>query len=371
MTQSKFLVQSESTEAQYYEVTWVGKKWSCNCPDFVSKEKTCKHIHAVNYYLTVKAFSPLKSDAENKSVCRKCGSSENKPHASRFNKSGPVLRLRCQKCGATFTDRSGFENMKNSSKIIVAALDLYYKGLSLRKISEHFQTLYRVEISYTTIYYWLAKYVELVEKYAPNTPVTTGERQGADETMLRIRGRHIMLWGLLNRQTKVLVAEHISQRRSTEDAKALLEKGQSKTKPMEGQISELTTDGLGSYSEALKLLRDERSVPLIHVQGPGLTGSGGANNNETERLMGTVKERTKLAKHFYSEESAKIFSKGFGRYYNDCRGHMALNGKTPAQAAGLEQKKLTWMDLISRAKRKEKQKEADSPRPRDKLDEFV
>jgi transposase-like protein len=99
------------------------------------------------------------------------------------------------------------------------------------------------KICYTTIYYWISKYVELVEKYAPSAPMTTGERLAADETMVKLRGRHLMLWGLLDRETKILVAEHISARRSTEDAIILLEKGQNRTKPFEGQVSELTTDG--------------------------------------------------------------------------------------------------------------------------------
>jgi transposase-like protein len=330
-------------------VNWIGKKWTCTCPDFKQKQKNCKHIHAVSYYLTIKAFIPaLKPDNETKLSCPKCGSSENTPHCIRINKGGPVKRYRCKHCKTTFSNRNGFEGMKNQAKIIASALDLYYKGLSLRKISEHFETLYSVKISYTTIYYWLAKYVEIVEKYAPIGPMTTGERLAADETMIKIRGRHLMLWGLLDRETKILVAEHISARRSTEAAIVLLEKGQSKTKPLEGQVSELTTDGLNSYAEALQLMKD-KTVPLIHLQGPGLTAK--KSNNEMERLMGTVKERTILAKHFNGEKGAELFSKGFREYYNDCRGHMALAGRTPAQAAGLEEKKLTWLDLISRAKK--------------------
>jgi transposase-like protein len=349
LSQSKFLVRSEVNASLFYEVDWVGKKWTCTCPDFIQKQRSCKHVHAVSYYLTIKAFIPaLKSDSEKKLICPECGSSENSFHALRLNKNGPVKRFRCKNCDTTFSDRNGFEGMKNQAKIIATALDLFYKGLSLRKISEHFETLYSIKICYTTIYYWIAKYVELVERYAPSGPMTTGERLAADETMIKLRGRHLMLWGLLDRETKVLVAEHISARRSTEDATALLEKGQSKTKPLEGQVSELTTDGLGSYAEALKLSKN-RTVPLIHVQGPGLTGK--KSNNEMERLMGTIKERTKLTKHFNNEAGAKVFSKGFRQYYNNCRGHMALGGKTPAEAAGLEEKKLTWVDLIGRAKK--------------------
>jgi len=350
LSQSRFLVHSENDAPILYEVNWTGKKWTCTCPDFNRKQKNCKHIHAVSYYLTIKAFIPaLKPDNEAKLSCPKCGSSEKTLHCIRINKSGPAKRYRCKHCKTTYSNRNGFEGMKNQAKIIATALDLFYKGLSLRKISEHFETLYSIKVSYTTIYYWIAKYVELVERYAPSGPMTTGERLAADETMVKLRGRHLMLWGLLDRETKILVAEHISARRSTEDATILLEKGQSKTKTLEGQVSELITDGLSSYAEALKLSKN-RTAPLIHIQGPGLTGI--KSNNEMERLMGTVKERTKLTKHFNNETGAKLFSKGFRQYYNNCRGHMALGGKTPSQAAGLSEKKLTWIDLISKAQEK-------------------
>ena len=245
--------------------------------------------------------------------------------------------------------------MKNQAKIIATALDLYFRGLSLRKVSEHLAVLYNIKVSYTTIYYWLAKYVEIVEDQTQRAPLTTGERLAADETLVRLRGRHLVLWGLLDRETKVLVAEHVSARRSTDDACKLLEKGRKNTKDTEIPVSELVTDGLASYSEAVARQSSTRTKPLIHVQGPGLT-NGKVSNNEMERLMETVKERTKLTKHFNSYSGAQLFSKGFRTYYNNCRGHLALDGKTPAQAAGVSEKKMSWLDLISKAQEKRSQK---------------
>ena len=134
----------------------------------------------------------------------------------------------------------------------------------------------------------------------------------------------------------------------------LLKKGRKNTAYSDNQVPEFITDGLGSYTEALEQNPEIRPEHLIHVQGPGLTGK--VSNNTMERMVGTIKERTKLMKHFYSEKGAKLFSKGFRAHYNNCRGHMALRGKTPAQAAGLSKKKLSWIDLISEAKKKSKQR---------------
>jgi len=45
-------------------------------------------------------------------------------------------RLMCKRCGCKFTDQTCFERMKHNSRVIVLAMDLYFKGLSYRKISE-------------------------------------------------------------------------------------------------------------------------------------------------------------------------------------------------------------------------------------------
>jgi len=110
ISQVRFLVRSKSDPAKNHEVCWVGKKWTYTCPDYIRKQKRCKHIHAVNYYLAVKAFIPaLKSDPEAKRSCPKCTSSEIKFHCLRYNKNGSVKRYRCKHCGKTFSDRNGFE----------------------------------------------------------------------------------------------------------------------------------------------------------------------------------------------------------------------------------------------------------------------
>jgi transposase-like protein len=92
--------------------------------------------------------------------------------------------------------------MKNQAKIIAVALDLYFKGLSLRQISAHFETLYGIKVCYTSIYYWLVKFVTIVDEIAPTRALTNGERLAADDTMIRLRGRYLILWALLDRETK-------------------------------------------------------------------------------------------------------------------------------------------------------------------------
>ena len=354
---SKFLVHSEKESTKNYEVSWAGKHWVCTCEDYRKRRKRCKHIHAVSYYLAVKSFAPaLKSNSRFEELCPNCGSAEAIiSHGWRYNKSGPVKRYLCKGCGATFTNRRGFEGMKNQAMVIAAALDLYFRGLSLRKISEHLETLYRVKVSYTSIHYWLSKYVELVHIFVQGLRVKTGERWHADDSLIRLRGRHAVIWTLLDSKSRFLIGQHISRKRSSKEASTLLKIGRARAQTSQNEVLELVTDGLPSYAVALEreLAPGEAFQRVIHIQGP-LTGL--VNNNKIERLYGTFKERTKLTLHFNNEGGAELFAKGFTTYYNFVRGHMALNGRTPAEAAGLSKRKLSWLDLISEASSKGRHK---------------
>ncbi|KXB02193.1 hypothetical protein AKJ43_02290 [candidate division MSBL1 archaeon SCGC-AAA261D19] len=207
-------------------------------------------------------------------------------------------------------------------------------------MAEHLETSHGVKISHTTVHNWLKKYVKLVGQHVKTLAGKTSERWHADETLVRVQGRHMVLWGLLDSETRFLIATHISQRRGEKDARTFLRKGVevSKRKP-----AEVVTDGLTSYPSAIEQECSEDD-PLIHLQGP----LSEALNNKMERFFRTVKARTKVAGGFGSEEGAKRFAEGFAIYYNFMKNHRSLGGNTPAQAMGLGPKR-SWLDLITAA----------------------
>ena len=73
------------------------------------------------------------------------------------------------------------------------------------------------------------------------------------------------------------------------------------------------------------------------------------NLQTLERLHGTVRERDKVMRALKKEESDIL--EGLRIYYNFVRPHMALNGKNPAEMAGInlqfEQNK--WESLIRKS----------------------
>jgi putative transposase len=85
------------------------------------------------------------------------------------------------------------------------------------------------------------------------------------------------------------------------------------------------------------------------VRAEGLTAR--SNNNKVERLHNTLRERVKVMRGLHNEKTATIFNDGFKVYYNYIRPHQALQGKTPAEVAGIDLKlgKNRWKEVIKQA----------------------
>jgi len=59
----------------------------------------------------------------------------------------------------------GFEKYRTTPKVVTAALDLYFKGVSLRKICDHLRQFYGVKMTHVSVIKWLRKFVDVVKPY--------------------------------------------------------------------------------------------------------------------------------------------------------------------------------------------------------------
>ncbi|MGA8858120.1 MAG: transposase, partial [Candidatus Bathyarchaeia archaeon] len=93
----------------------------------------------------------------------------------------------------------------------------------------------------------------------------------------------------------------------------------------------------------------ELATRTTHIQ--EIRMDGAIHNNKQERLNGEIRDREKIVRGIKSEHSPLL--EGYQIYHNYVRPHMGLDGKTPAEVAGIEVKgKDKWLTLIQNASRK-------------------
>ncbi|HEX6561078.1 MAG TPA: hypothetical protein VF016_03540 [Nitrososphaera sp.] len=92
----------------------------------------------------------------------------------------------------------------------------------------------------------------------------------------------------------------------------------------------------------VKLAFEDKKVPE-HIKNCGVRKR--ENNNRIECMNGTLRERVKVQRGWKSYETP--LSEGQRIAYNFVKPHMALEGQTPAQVAGLDVK--GWKELLKGA----------------------
>jgi len=85
------------------------------------------------------------------------------------------------------------------------------------------------------------------------------------------------------------------------------------------------------------------------------------HNNKMERMSGKVRDKEKMMRGLKNADSPIL--KGIQVYHNFIKPHMTLDGKTPAEAAGIEvQGENRWLTIIQNASKS-------LPEPKNRLDE--
>jgi transposase-like protein len=83
-----------------------------------------------------------------------CNSENIVKNGKRFDLQGYL----CKSCNHKFYDNnSSLPRMRNNTKVIVTSLNLYYSGLSMRKVVEQIENIFEDQLSQSTIHYWIHK----------------------------------------------------------------------------------------------------------------------------------------------------------------------------------------------------------------------
>jgi transposase-like protein len=346
----EFSVRSQSRPDSAYLVRVQRNRWSCTCAfSTEGAGRICIHVLAVRLRADLQEKDPKLDTGP---VCERCASSDVILAGKRLNKSGAVRRFKCKSCGFSFSGREGFQKRRADPDTIARALDLYFRGTSLRQVAEHFEQAYGLPISAMTVYRWVTHYSALAAEWMNRQGAKVGETWHIDERVVNVDGEHRYLWNLMDSDTRFLLASTISKGRGVPEARAAMQKAKAAT---EVRPREIRSDGLYSYRRAIskefgsnygpggKMHSPHRVVPSIRAP---------ESNNILERLNGTSKDRTKTMRAYDNDRGAEALSQGWQVHYNLVRTHLAL-GTTPGIAAGLpELGGFRWRALLELSNRR-------------------
>ena len=220
-----------------------------------------------------------------------------------------------------------------------AAVDMYFDGVSYRKTAQNIQQYFGRKTGSTSIYRWVRELTAKADKALKPMKVNAGKTWVADEVVINVGGQNYWLFNVMDSDSRFLLAAYLSPERTTRAAAALAMARERAAEPPE----QVKTDGLRSYRIALRRAFPTRLVN--HVVSQGIRAE--INNNMSERLQGTIRDRDKTLRALKSRKTGQDYVDGLVTHYNFFRPHESLQGRRPAQAAGVTPPFTSWEDVAA------------------------
>lgn len=306
-----FYVTSQTTPGKEYKLNpRLNGGYACECPDYLANHQVdrnfkCKHIICLEDYLkaTRDARKYLEDDLSSLEkgllVCRKCGSNNVRPWGS----DKGIKCYQCRECKHRFREERLLKYFVHELNIITLCLDLYFSGLSSRKVVRNIRSHFHIKIDQRTVHKWIDKFIPIILKYVETLEPQLSNIWQADElfvnmrkgTDYKIRKRKILrriafLWSIMDRQKRFILASELSKYRDASGAKQAFRQA---VKLAGDSLPELiATDGWRSYNSAIRDTFEGKPVqPRRIIRGIKKTPNAAAGEDFTvarmERLQGT------------------------------------------------------------------------------------
>src|SRR3989338_9066818 len=197
----------------------------------------------------------MNNKVYNKINCENCkGNSIKKDGLRKTENRGLIQRYKCKDCGKYFVLDNGFFRMRNNPQKITQSIDLFYRGVSTRKVQEHLGVFYPHNSSHKSIYKWVIKYSKMISNYTNKLKLSyVGKEVQIDEVEYHRRFKHLkgckgidknFFIDSIDPDTKFLISSEYKKRSSSRDIKAVVKRIKERT---DNQIEMATTDGWHGY----------------------------------------------------------------------------------------------------------------------------
>jgi len=265
-------------------------------------------------------------------TCKYCQST----NIIKFGTYKGIQRYYCKDCKRKFTERDTLPKMQTPMNQVSAALRMYYSGMSLDGIQGQLQQEFGNKVAESTIYYWIVKFTKEALNMSKDFHPKVGDVWIADETGIDVHGskRDLWFWDIIDAKSRYLLASHISNTRTTEDARILIQKAVQRAGKYPRVI---ITDKLHAYIDAV-------SGDTQHIRSKPFTTIN--STNKIERFHGTFKDRTKVVRANKNLEAANLITQGWLIHYNFFKEHTALGNVPPAVKMKIATPFRDWNDIV-------------------------
>jgi len=267
--------------------------------------------------------------------CKYCNST----NVVKYGTFEGIQRYWCKDCKRKFADNDALPKMKTPIKIISSALSCYYGGMPLDAIQRHLQQQFGTYYTEMGIYNWVIRFSkEAIDRVKDFQPIV-GDTWIADETMLKVGGKNIWFWDIIDAKSRYLLASRLSDTRTTKDAALLM----NEAKRRAGKIpKKIITDKLAAYLDGIELVF---GADTEHIQSKPFVSID--STNIIERFQGTLKDRTKVVCGFKNMDTARLLAEAWLVHYNFFKEHETLGNIPPAVKMGATPIK-DWAEVINK-----------------------
>src|SRR3990167_5466448 len=98
-----------------------------------------------------------------------------------------IQKYFCKTCNHRFVLDTPFFRMRNKEQLITQCTDMYYSGMSFRKIADHLVRFFPKGVHYSTIYRWIMKYVPIMSNFTEKQNIKAGWQLQGDEVEYKRR----------------------------------------------------------------------------------------------------------------------------------------------------------------------------------------
>jgi len=190
-------------------------------------------------------------------LCPKCNSKDIIKRGLIKNESREFTqRYGCKSCNNRFVLDNPFFRMRNQEQLITQTMDLYYSGMSFRKIAQHLQRFFPKGVSASTIYRWVLKFVPMMENFTDKQKIKASWQIQSDEVEYKRRASHKrkgikneFFIDVIDMDSRFIVSSQYASDRKTNTLNKVL--GKAKRKVGE-QVKIVSTDGLNAYPRVIR-----------------------------------------------------------------------------------------------------------------------